>query len=113
MLCFDVRLGPSSPQPSTSWIPTLHTLTRRFIEHETEQFQDDPLESNPLDLVLPGAGATADIITRRQAAAAVLQSLVSSGFEADATEIVAKWIGEGLAAYQKMKGRAGRVEGLC
>ncbi|KAF7976444.1 hypothetical protein HWV62_6681 [Athelia sp. TMB] len=78
-------------------------------EHEMEQFEDDPLEFIRLDLALPvsGAGATADVTTRRQAAADVLQALVGSGYEAEATEIVGKWIGEGLTAYQSTKGKGG------
>jgi exportin-2 (importin alpha re-exporter) len=66
-----------------------------------EQFEDDPLEFIRLDLSLPGsgAGATADVTTRRQAAADVLQALVSSGYESEATEIVGTWIGTGLAQY--------------
>lgn len=37
----------------------------------------------------------------------MLQALVGSGYEAEATEIVGKWIGEGLAAYQGTKGKGG------
>lgn len=66
-----------------------------------EQFEDDPLEFIRLDLSLPGsnAGATADVTTRRQAAADILQALVGSGYEAEATEIVGTWIQTGLAEY--------------
>ncbi|KZP12678.1 hypothetical protein FIBSPDRAFT_961245 [Athelia psychrophila] len=44
-----------------------------------------------LDLALP---------TRLQAAADVLQALIGSGHEAEATDIVGKCIGEGFTAYQ-------------
>lgn len=69
-----------------------------------EQFEDDPLEFIRLDLSLPntgagGAGATADVTTRRQAAADILQALVSSGYETEATEIVGTWIQTGLTEY--------------
>ena len=89
-------------------LPYISRLTP-CTEHEMEQFEDDPLEFIRLDLALPGsgAGATADVTTRRQAAADVLQALVGSGYEAEATEIVGKWIGEGLAAYQSTKGKGG------
>ncbi|KAF9816482.1 hypothetical protein IEO21_04087 [Rhodonia placenta] len=71
-------------------------------EHEIEQFEDDPLEYIRLDLSLPalgGAGVSADAMTRRQAAAEVLRALVSSGFEADTTEVAGAWIGQGLQQY--------------
>ncbi|KZP27099.1 Cse1-domain-containing protein [Athelia psychrophila] len=72
-----------------------------------EQFEDGPLEFIRLDLALPGAGAPAAVTTRRQATADVLQALVRSRYEAEATEIVGKWIREGLAAYQGTKGKGG------
>jgi exportin-2 (importin alpha re-exporter) len=75
-------------------------------EHEVEQFEDDPLEYVRLDLSFASAGAgtvsgglTAEGTTRRQAAADVLRALVSSGFEADTTEVVLGWVGQGLQAY--------------
>lgn len=75
-------------------------------EHEVEQFEDDPLEYVRLDLTFASAssatvagGLTAEGTTRRQAAADVLRSLVSSGFEAVTTEIVLGWVGKGLQAY--------------
>ena len=40
-----------------------------------------------------------DNATRRQSAADVLQALVSSGYEAEATEIVGAWIATGLQQY--------------
>lgn len=70
-------------------------------EHEIEQFEDDPLEYIRLDLSLSVTGA--DLATRRQAAADVLQALVSSGYEAEATEIVGSWINKGLSEYSSNK----------
>ena len=70
-------------------------------EHEIEQFEDDPLEYVRLDLAVSGAGT--DTATRRQAAADVLQALVSSGYEVEATEIVGSWINKGLADYAANK----------
>ncbi|TDL23186.1 Cse1-domain-containing protein [Rickenella mellea] len=73
-------------------------------EHEIEQFEDDPLEYIRLDLSLTSSstsagGLTAEGTTRRQAAADVLRALVSSGFEADTTELVGAWINQGLQQY--------------
>ena len=74
--------------------------------HELELFEDDPLEYIRLDLSLPLSGSgsgSADITTRRQAAADVLQALVGSGYEADTTEIVGEWVNQGLQIYNKDK----------
>lgn len=75
-------------------------------DHEVEQFEDDPLEYVRIDLTFASAsagsvsgGLTAEGTTRRQAAADVLRALISSGFEADTTEIVLGWIGRGLQTY--------------
>jgi exportin-2 (importin alpha re-exporter) len=38
-------------------------------------------------------------MTRRQAAADVLKALISSGIEAETTEIVGAWISNGLQSY--------------
>ncbi|KAF8148458.1 importin alpha re-exporter [Crassisporium funariophilum] len=70
-------------------------------EHDIEQFEDDPLEFIRLDLSVSATGT--DLATRRQAAADVLQALVGSGYEAEATEIVGSWISTGLAEYTKNK----------
>ncbi|KAG5652934.1 hypothetical protein H0H81_003010 [Sphagnurus paluster] len=70
-------------------------------EHDVEQFEDDPLEFIRLDLSLSSAGT--DGATRRQAAADVLQALVSSGYETETTEIVGAWIGTGLSEYAANK----------
>lgn len=70
-------------------------------EHDIEQFEDDPLEFVRLDLSISTSGT--DLATRRQAAADVLQTLVSSGYEAEATEIVGAWINTGLAEYGSNK----------
>lgn len=66
-------------------------------EHDVEQFEDDPLEFIRLDLAVSATGT--DLATRRQAAADVLQALVGSGYEAEATEIVGSWISTGLSEY--------------
>lgn len=74
--------------------------------HELELFEDDPLEYIRLDLSLPlpgSGGGSADITTRRQAAADVLQALVGSGYEADTTETTGEWINQGLQIYEKDK----------
>lgn len=76
------------------------------LDHEIEQFEDDPLEYIRLDLAvasLGGMGASSDAVTRRQAAAEVLRALVSSGFEAETTEVAGAWIGEGLREYAANK----------
>ncbi|KAG2034488.1 CAS/CSE protein [Suillus americanus] len=66
-------------------------------DHEMEQFEDEPLEFIRLDLAF-GGGAS-EVATRRQAAADVLQALVSSGYQTEATEIVGSWITSGLQQY--------------
>ncbi|KAG1888183.1 CAS/CSE protein [Suillus subluteus] len=55
-------------------------------DHEMEQFEDEPLEFIRLDLAF--GGSASEVATRRQAAADVLQALVSSGYQTEATEIV-------------------------
>jgi exportin-2 (importin alpha re-exporter) len=74
-------------------------LSKNFTlaEHELEQFEDDPLEFIRLDLSLPGSS---EVTTRRQAAADILQALVSSGYEGETTEIVGSWIASGLQEYR-------------
>ena len=67
-------------------------------DYETEQFEDDPLEFIRLDLELPSAGSL-EGCTRRQAAADVLQALVGSGFQTEATEIVGSLINSALSEY--------------
>ena len=78
-------------------------------EHEIEQFEDDPLEYIRLDLSLPsqsgGLGLSHDVLTRRQAAADVLRALVSSGLEAETTEVAGAWINQGLQEYNNNKGK--------
>ncbi|OJA14948.1 hypothetical protein AZE42_03705 [Rhizopogon vesiculosus] len=66
-------------------------------DHEMEQFEDEPLEFIRLDLAF--GGSASEVATRRQAAADVLQALVSSGYQAEATEIVGSWITSGLQEY--------------
>lgn len=88
---------------------TISTLVQGVVipnvslrEHDVEQFEDDPLEFIRLDLSLSATGT--DLATRRHAAADVLQALVASGYEADTTEIVGKWINTGLETYNSNKG---------
>ncbi|KAG8776418.1 importin-alpha export receptor [Serendipita sp. 397] len=77
-------------------------------DHEVEQFEDDPLEFIRLDLALPSSAVASsgggDATTRRQAAAEVIRSLVSNGYEVQATEIVSKWVNLGLQEYAKNPG---------
>ncbi|KJA18706.1 hypothetical protein HYPSUDRAFT_45045 [Hypholoma sublateritium FD-334 SS-4] len=70
-------------------------------EHDVEQFEDDPLEFIRLDLAVSATGT--DLATRRQAAADVLQALVGSGYDSEATEIVGSWINTGLEEYAANK----------
>ena len=78
----------------------------RLVEHEVEQFEDDPLEYVRIDLSFASSasgggvgGLNAEGTTRRQAAADVLRALVSSGFEAHTTEVVGSFINRGLQSY--------------
>lgn len=71
-------------------------------EHEVEQFEDDPLEFIRQDLSLPGA-AGVDVMSRRQAAADVIQALVGSGYETETTEIVGSWVNNGFADFNNNK----------
>lgn len=91
---------------SFSTVPVCSSTPLHVIEHEIEQFEDDPLEYIRLDLSLTSSssgsgGLTAEGTTRRQAAADVLRSLVSSGFEEDTTEVAGAWIGKGLQEYSQ------------
>jgi exportin-2 (importin alpha re-exporter) len=53
-----------------------------------------------LDLSLPSGGVgSPEAATRRQAAGDVLQALVSSGLDAETTQIVGTWISSGLQEY--------------
>ncbi|KAJ3756512.1 CAS/CSE protein [Lentinula raphanica] len=70
-------------------------------EHDIEQFEDDPLEYVRLDMAVSAAGT--DTATRRQSAMDVLQTLVSTGYEAEATQIVGGWISKGLTEYESNK----------
>jgi exportin-2 (importin alpha re-exporter) len=68
------------------------------LEHDLEQFEDDPLEFIRRDLTV---ASSVDVATRRHAASDVLQALVSSGYETETTEIVGTWISSGLQEYAK------------
>lgn len=70
-------------------------------ESDVEQFEDDPLEFVRLDVAVASTGT--DLATRRHAAADVLQALVSSGYEAETTDIVGTWINRGLSDYASNK----------
>jgi len=74
-------------------------------DHDVEQFEDDPLEFIRSDLSLPStstgmssfsASGGADATTRRQAAADLVRTLVSGGYETQTTEIVYTWVNLGL-----------------
>ena len=72
-------------------------------DHETEQFEDDPMEYIRVDLSVPttsaGVGST-EGTTRRHAAADVLRALVGAGWDAETTEFVSFWVSEDLQAYK-------------
>ncbi|KAJ8473968.1 hypothetical protein ONZ45_g16104 [Pleurotus djamor] len=91
----------SSRDVISSLIEAVVVPNASLREHDIEQFEDDPLEFVRLDLSLSSTGA--DLSTRRHAAADLLQALVSSGFETEATEIVGTVIGAGLQQYQSNK----------
>jgi exportin-2 (importin alpha re-exporter) len=78
--------------------PMLNTRS----DHETEQFEDDPLEYIRVDLSIPSAstGGSSEGTTRRHAAADVLRALVGAGSEAEATEYVSMWVSEDLQAFK-------------
>lgn len=78
------------------------------IEHDIEQFEDDPLEFIRIDLSFPTSSAGSasfsssgggEGTTRRHAAADVIRSLVSSGHDTDTTELVGEWVQDGLQHY--------------
>ncbi|KAF8521489.1 Cse1-domain-containing protein [Gautieria morchelliformis] len=71
-------------------------------DHETEQFEDDPLEYIRIDLSIPSVstGGSSEGTTRRHAAADVLRTLVGAGSEADTTECVSTWVSEDLQAFK-------------
>ncbi|KAJ3754340.1 hypothetical protein EV360DRAFT_73778 [Lentinula raphanica] len=49
------------------------------------------------------SAAGTDTATRRQSAMDLLQTLVSTGYEAEATQIIAGWISKGLTEYESNK----------
>lgn len=92
----------SSPETVSSLVQGVVIPNVGLRDHETEQFEDDPLEYVRLDLALPlgsSGGGFTETTTRRQAAADVLQALVGSGYQEAATEVVGSWISSGLASY--------------
>lgn len=85
-------------------------------DHDVEQFEDDPLEFIRSDLSLPStstgmssfsASGGADATTRRQAAADLVRTLVSSGYETQTTEIVYTWVNLGLQVECYKSSRTG------
>ncbi|KAI0088382.1 importin alpha re-exporter [Irpex rosettiformis] len=80
-------------------------------EHDIEQFEDDPLEYIRTDLSLPAASGLGlgshDAMTRRQAAADLVRALVSSGLEAETTEVAGAYINQGLQEYNNNKTKGG------
>ena len=77
------------------------------VEHDIEQFEDDPLEYIRTDLSLPAASGLGlgshDAMTRRQAAADLVRALVSSGLEAETTDVAGVYINQGLQEYNNNK----------
>lgn len=75
------------------------------LDHDVEQFEDDPLEFIRTDLSLPlattgtasfSSTGGGDGTSRRQAAADVVRNLVVSGYEEQTTSIVLNWVQLGL-----------------
>lgn len=67
-----------------------------LIEHEEEQFEDDPLEYIRRDLSLSAEGSGS---TRRHASSELVRALMSAGLEAEVTEIVLTLVSAALASY--------------
>ena len=96
----------SSRETTSSLVQGVVVPNVALREHDVEQFEDDPLEYVRLDLSLPSSSGglglgSHDAVTRRQAAADVLRALVSSGLEAETTEVARFWIEQGLESYAK------------
>lgn len=68
------------------------------VEHEVEQFEDDPLEYIRRDLSLTSEGVGA---TRRHAASELVRALISVGLEAEVTGIVMGFVVAGLTNYNQ------------
>ena len=90
---------------STTPITLKIIITPFRVDHDIEQFEDDPLEFIRLDLSVPSTssgtigGTSSEAVTRRQAAADVLKALVASGLEGETTEVVGSLIQKGLETY--------------
>ncbi|KAF8466116.1 Cse1-domain-containing protein [Gautieria morchelliformis] len=71
-------------------------------DHETEQFEDDPLKYIRIDLSIPSVstGGSSEGTMCRHTAADVLRALVGAGSEADTTECVSTWVSEDLQAFK-------------
>jgi len=85
-------------------------LTRYPENTKWTNSQITPSNSSVSACSSPGP-ATADVTTRRQVAADVLQALVESGYESEATEIAGTWTRTWLAEYNAQKNMGGGVEG--
>ena len=110
---FEHSLGPllfptSNYEVSFNPLPASTGALIRSIEHDIEQFEDDPLEFIRIDLSTPTSSAgTASFsssgggegTTRRHAAADVIRSLVGSGHDTETTELVGEWVQNGLQLY--------------
>ena len=68
------------------------------VEHEVEQFEDDPMEYIRRDLSLGTEGVSGSEATRRQAASELLRALSGIGGEADqqVTQLVQGYYARGL-----------------
>ena len=66
------------------------------LEHEEEQFEDDPLEYIRRDLSLSVEGASS---TRRHAASELIRALMSIGLEAEVTHIIQSFVADALRSY--------------
>lgn len=81
------------------------TITSPLVDHDIEQFEDDPLEFIRLDLSIPSTsastigGTSGEVVTRRQAAADVLKALVAGGLEEETTGVVSLLIQKRLESY--------------
>ncbi|KAJ7281661.1 CAS/CSE protein [Mycena rebaudengoi] len=106
-----------SPSTLSTIIQSIIVPNVLFRESDEEMFTDDPLEFIRLSLFDSASSSAAGLAsdkadgrTRRQAAADVLKALVGSGFEAEATSEVEKWVQMGLGQYNSASAQD-RVEG--
>lgn len=94
-------------------------MTTFLVDHDIEQFEDDPLEFIRLDLSIPSTsagtigGTSNEAVTRRQAAADVLKALVASGLEEGTTKIVGSLIQKWLEMYSSNPGENWRLKDVA